>query len=53
MRDELLNETLFSDLDDARANIAASGANFTAMVDRLRNPGQICQSSAIHLGQPA
>ena len=44
MRDELLNETLFFDLDDARTKIAvwvapaAYAATFTATGDRLRNP---------------
>ena len=53
MRDELLNETLFFDLDDARAKIANWVADYNLQrphsslkyLTRLRNPDQLRRSS--------
>ena len=47
MRDELLNETLFFDLDDARAKIATWVADYnlrrTSLIVEIPNPRGLCR----------
>jgi hypothetical protein len=49
MRDELLNESLFLDLDQARPNDPCLGGRLqyeeAAFLTRLQDPGGLCRSS--------